>query len=208
MLRTVKLLLSGVLFTAFATATYAAIPGEYINFQAGYSKAKGTSPATTNLGVTYEETKNKDGGYILALGYNFGRIIGFQIGGEKFTSVKYENTVLSSDEVTFEYWDANANLMVYLPFGKHVDLYAGGGYAYVRAIERTNITGINNDQEGFYRPRAVLGLDYNIDDHWAFTATYVHIFGKGSLQQAVDAQDGKEYLPDLELFALGFNYYF
>lgn len=213
--------------------SFAKTNGFYISAQGGYNLAGYNDSShnddysgpgtvgTTTAKYTYDSSHTRAEAIRIALGYDFNRYIGLELGGSRYATSTLNTTIVSkTTDVTLQSSEMNLKPSVLdllfkgtLPIGKTF-LYAKGGLAAVYAQYDIDIKtaqtatgsyyekGSTREHSIFYRPEAVLGAGFNINDNFALDLSYSRIFGTGSIEDTYD------YLPNLDYMAIGITFRF
>ena len=208
-----KKIIIGAAALTLCTSAFATNVGDYIGVKAGLSMVQSDSKKTDDSGNTLKSSKTHGFGYGAQLGYNFTNYFGLQLGVNKFSSVEY-NEYNSSDvkqgSPQISIYDVDFMGFGYLPIGSHWDAFLGAGVAYVKTRYKSVsfITDFKNKSERWWRPKAEIGVGYDVNQNLRVSASYSRIFGKGKMQNLVNDDDGSKYLPDLDMAMISFDYSF
>lgn len=229
-----KLFLIAIMSAATISGkSFATTNGFYISAQGGYNLADyndsshndeyagPSTVGTTTAKYTYDSSHTRAEAIRIALGYDFNRYIGLEIGGSRYATSTLNSTIVSkTTDATLQSSEMDLKPIVMdllfkgtLPIGKTF-LYAKGGLAAVYAQYDINSetaqtpTGTNIEKDStrehsmFYRPEVVLGAGFNINENFALDLSYSRIFGTGSIADTYD------YLPNLDYMAIGITFRF
>ena len=192
-------------------ATTANNSGFYVGGQVGRDWMRAKSQ--TASGLTAKKGSHT-GGFAgrLDAGYDFNQYLSAEMG---YTYLGSYDTQISPLPATFKrsLYAFDAMGKVTYPFADKLFVFVGAGAAYVHSdytsgtMFGVNYTGENGLKHGAIRPKAELGVGYNLTDNVALDLSYSRIFGVGS-PMTNDLQLNKKYLPNIDMLGVGLTYKF
>lgn len=199
-----KLALSAVAVATLgvASASHAAdAEGAYIFAQPGLSMTHIQSK--TIDGVKVNGDKENGFGFRLGAGYDFNQYVAAELGLAKYANAEID--VAGFEEAKVKPFAIDLLVKGTYALSDDFFVYGKTGIAYVNV----NYNSSNNffeddksDNKHFLRPELALGAGYNVNENVAVDASYSRIVGTG------DVQNTPDYLPNLDLLAVGITYKF
>lgn len=200
--------LSLVTLTAFAD-----IPDYYTGVQLGYGSTSNDSANTTVNGYAVTLTPDKHTGFAgrLLVGYAVTPFYAMELGLEKYNNASWHAAVDNEalPDTTLSLYGADIAMRFSWIQKSSVSLYNTLGLACVGSRYDSDY---EHDQlekvHYFLRPELGVGGNYNLSQTTQLNLSYQHVFGKGNLNSATNAQDASDYLPTVTILTLGVIYNF
>ena len=168
-------------------------------------------------------TGRVDGGY--AFNQYLSAEMGYTYLGSYDTKLSYINIPKGMTTPYFNLkrriYAIDAMAKVSYPIGKFF-VFGEGGAAYVhtkytkgslnidRVVEKIIVPGdvIENKPQSMIRPKAGLGVGYNLTNNLALDVSYTRIFGTGKPVNVNGGNMNTKYLPNIDMAAVGLTYKF
>lgn len=209
-------MLKKLLLTSLSLATitaFADTPDYYMGVQAGYSNTQKSSVNTTVNSQTVSLTPSKHSGAAgrVFVGYAVTPFYAMELGLEKYNNASWQTVANDAavSDTTLSLYGADISMRFNWLQKSAFSVYNTLGLAYVVANygSYTDAFALNTSH-GFIRPKIGIGGNYSINSATQLNLSYTHVFGKGHLDSAVNAQSTRDYLPTIGMLALGVIYNF
>ena len=168
--------------------------------------------AGTQLGYGWVHTKNQ-AGMVTRKGKHANSFMARFYGGyslNKYLSAEVGYTYLGSYETRYlnvnlkrKIFAIDAMVKLSYPFNNKFFVYGEGGGAYVH----TEYTPRHDGSAGIIRPKAGVGIGYNLSSTASLNISYSRIFGTGN-PVSNNGTVNKKYLPNIDMLAVGLTFRF
>lgn len=185
-----------ILSTLAATSAFAASAGFYAGATAGYGSINFKSYTYPGHdGATVSASKKTGLAYGVQLGYNFNQYIGIEAAYNKLPKLTLKTSGVKKTQSS-KMSDYSLSVVGYYPLNDQFDLVGKAGYASVKASG-------DGDSNSKGTPVFAVGAQYVLQQNMYLQATYSYFLKKNSFPK-----DGDNYRPNINLFAVSFNYNF
>lgn len=185
------------------STAYAMPNGSYLGFS-GSQNTLSRDEIKQPIVIATDKHKQYGGG--IFAGYQMPNDIGIMFSANYFGKFKYN--VADLGQAKSQYFDVDALITAGTTLGRTVNVYAGVGGAYVLG-KISELQPAKHKNPRWWRPKAMVGVDFTFANRYALGVSYAYILGKGNMENAVKNNDGKDYLPDIRSInvnlSFGFN---
>ena len=202
---------------ALSPAALANDLGGYVSVQAGQSFTRSENTEVKYASIVDVKLKGSDQSgfaYRLASGYNFNDNVALELGFTDYSNSKTKVELNGNSEKLATVKPYTVELLVKgtVPVSEEFFVYGKTGFAYTHVDFKGNedVTGekAKTASSIAYRPVMAAGAGYKVNEQVSVDLSYSRVFGKGSLTDSLDRELSSDYIPDLDLLAVGVSYSF